>query len=71
MSNFHISERNLSPLGTTGVDHAACAAALVDVGYRHWVSIEMRPPDPDRILGIERALARAITDYAPFFSKSV
>jgi len=67
MNHFHISERNLSPIGTTGVDHAACAAALVDAGYRQWVSIEMRPPYPDRVEGIEGALTVAINDYAPFF----
>ncbi|MCS3731647.1 sugar phosphate isomerase/epimerase family protein [Bradyrhizobium betae] len=38
----HVSEPDLAPLGTSGVDHAALADALRRSGYRGSLSIEMR-----------------------------
>jgi sugar phosphate isomerase/epimerase len=41
-SHMHISEPDLAPTGTTGVDHAPVAAQLAASGYSGWVSIEMK-----------------------------
>jgi sugar phosphate isomerase/epimerase len=41
----HISEPQLSPIGATGADHHAMAAAFRKAGYTGSVSIEMRPAD--------------------------
>lgn len=38
----HISEPNLAPIGSTGVDHAMIAASLDEAKYVGWRSIEMR-----------------------------
>ena len=63
MHHFHISERHLKPIGTTGVDHAACAKALADLGYRRWTSVEMRQPESGALDAIEEALGQAIDAY--------
>ncbi len=41
----HISELQLQPLGTHGVDHAHMANAIHASGYRGWISLEMFAPD--------------------------
>jgi len=41
-AHFHISEPGLADLSAPAVDHASVGRALVDSGYRGWVSIEMR-----------------------------
>jgi sugar phosphate isomerase/epimerase len=42
LAHFHISEPQLGVIGTGGVDHARIAGRLRQLGYRNWVSIEMR-----------------------------
>jgi sugar phosphate isomerase/epimerase len=41
-AHAHVSEPDLAPLGTAGVDHRPVAAALRASGYRGSLSIEMR-----------------------------
>ncbi|MBL0405069.1 sugar phosphate isomerase/epimerase [Microvirga aerilata] len=43
--HFHVSEPNLAPLGTSGVDHTPLASAVKTSNYPHWLSIEMRAVD--------------------------
>jgi sugar phosphate isomerase/epimerase len=51
LRHFHASEPYLAPPGTTGAPHADYAAALRRIGFKHWVSIEMRAPaDAARVL---------------------
>lgn len=45
IGHFHVSEPNLVPTGTAGVDHAPMAAALNGSAYPHWISIEMKAVD--------------------------
>ncbi|EPX60392.1 sugar or sugar nucleotide oxidoreductase [Cystobacter fuscus DSM 2262] len=40
--HFHASESQLAPLGSGTVDHPRFVAALREVHYGHWVSVEMR-----------------------------
>lgn len=40
--SFHISEPSLAPLGSLGGDHVNFAAALRQINYTGWASIEMR-----------------------------
>jgi sugar phosphate isomerase/epimerase len=62
--HFHISEPQLAPLGTGGVDHAGFAAALRDSAYDGWCSIEARrPEDQPAASTVEANLARAMKDY--------
>ena len=42
--HFHASEPDLAPVPTGAVDHAVAAAALREVGYEAWVSLEMKAP---------------------------
>jgi D-psicose/D-tagatose/L-ribulose 3-epimerase len=42
LKHFHISEKDLLPIGTTNVDHNKIAAILRSLHYNRWVSIEMR-----------------------------
>jgi len=41
MEHFHISEKDLAPIGTTDLDHSKVSKALKEVKYEHWNSIEM------------------------------
>lgn len=40
--HVHISEMDLAPIGTTGLDHPAFGRALKEAGWRGIISIEMR-----------------------------
>lgn len=66
LGHFHASEPNLGPLGAAA-DHAAAAAALEDIQYTGWVSIEMRAAgnanDGDNVVAVERAVHGATTAY--------
>ncbi len=42
MEHFHISERNLEPIGSTGVPHDQISELLRKYKYDGWTSIEMR-----------------------------
>lgn len=47
IAHFHASEPNLAELSATS-NHAAAAAALVAIGYKGWVSVEMRSREAER-----------------------
>jgi D-psicose/D-tagatose/L-ribulose 3-epimerase len=65
MKHFHISERNLLPIGTTEVDHAKIAAILRKLHYKRWVSIEMLPGNSMQYADqVEAALKMVKTAYA-------
>lgn len=42
LAHFHISEPNLGNFAKPQVDHAAIARTLQKIGWRNWVTIEMR-----------------------------
>lgn len=64
LRHFHVSEPNLALPGTSGrVDHAAFAAELDTRGYDHWVSLEMRQPEPFTLDGLAEAVRRVKQDY--------
>lgn len=57
LCHFHISEPNLQPIGTDGVDHALFASTLSSLNYDRWFSVEMRAPgDIENVSGVEKAL---------------
>jgi sugar phosphate isomerase/epimerase len=41
---FHISEPDLQPIGSGGVDHQLFASTLRGLAYQGWLSVEMRAP---------------------------
>jgi len=43
IQHFHVSEKDLAPIGGGSVDHARFAAALRKIKYSNWISVEMRP----------------------------
>jgi sugar phosphate isomerase/epimerase len=54
-AHVHVSEPDLAPLGTSGVDHHPVAAALRASGYRGSLSIEMRA-----VAGWQAAIEQAV-----------
>lgn len=42
LQHFHVSERNLLPIGKGDTDHKKVAKILKDLKYDKWVSVEMR-----------------------------
>ena len=63
LCHFHISEPNLQPIGSNGVDHSLFASTLHKRGYDRWYSVEMRPPGTDKnVLGVEKAM-QVVRDY--------
>lgn len=42
LAHVHVSEPDLAPIGTRGLDHSPYAAALRAAGYGGWCSVEMR-----------------------------
>lgn len=69
LRHFHISEPQLAPVGSGGVNHQAFAAALASVGYSGWLSIEMRAPrtgDPAPL--IREAVRASMAAYGPDFA---
>ena len=64
LCHFHISEPNLAPIGTGGVEHSRFAKTLQTGGYQGWFSIEMRPPGGEaNVAGIDDALQAAHRYY--------
>ena len=58
--HLHLSEPDLVPFGTGGVDHAPIAAAVRASGYDRWMSLEMKTIPEDCCLSvIEQAVALA------------
>jgi sugar phosphate isomerase/epimerase len=67
-AHSHVSEPNLSPLGTGGVDHRPIAAAFAASGYSGSLSIEMKVT-PDWPSAFDAAVALVREFYAPVGSK--
>lgn len=62
--HFHISEVDLVPVGSGSVDHRRIGRSLREGGYDGWLSIEMRPLDPARLLvDMEQAIDVAQEAY--------
>jgi sugar phosphate isomerase/epimerase len=65
LRHFHVSEPNLAAPGSSGkVDHPAFAAELRRRGYEHWVSLEMREPEPFNLDALAAAVRRFTGWYA-------
>ncbi len=60
----HVSEPNLAPIGSSGVDHAPVAAALRASGYAGSLSIEMKAVADWRV-AVGRAVTLVREVYAP------
>ncbi len=56
--HFHVGDPGLAPPGSTGVDHRPFGAALRRIGYRRYISIEMR-----RGFGPSREVIRTSIEY--------
>jgi D-psicose/D-tagatose/L-ribulose 3-epimerase len=62
--HFHVSEANLAPIGAGSVAHEQFAAALRQVQYDRWVSVEMRTPTgPEAAQQLRSALTHARKIY--------
>lgn len=62
--HFHASEAHLAPLGAGTVAHERFAATLREVGYEHWVSVEMRSvPEDASLTRLRDALTSAREAY--------
>jgi D-psicose/D-tagatose/L-ribulose 3-epimerase len=46
LCHFHVSEPNLNHFNEPVIDHASVAATLREIGYKHWISLEMREAEP-------------------------
>lgn len=65
LGHFHISEPQLALVGNGGVEHAQVAAALKELGYNGWVSVEMRDGlKSPNTKAVEKALAFVTKTYA-------
>ncbi len=65
LCHFHISEPQLAPIGSGGVDHERIARELKKLNYRRWRSIEMRPPGADdNVAAVSQAMEKAVTLYS-------
>lgn len=62
-AHYHISEPQLAPIGSGGVEHARFAAALRAIGYAGWASIEMRQVEPFQLGDLRRAIEQARREY--------
>jgi sugar phosphate isomerase/epimerase len=60
----HVSEPDLAPIGSSGVDHAPVAAALRACGYAGSLSIEMKAV-PEWRSAVARAVTLVRETYAP------
>jgi len=64
LRHFHISEKNLMPVGKKRRSHKKIADILRKLNYKHWVSIEMRGKESISNIGIvEEALKFASAIY--------
>jgi len=63
LCHFHVSEPNLQPIGSGGVDHALFSKKLKAANYKRWVSVEMRATgNAGNVTGVENAL-KVVCDY--------
>jgi sugar phosphate isomerase/epimerase len=60
---FHASEPGLAEPGRGRSDHRAAALALGEIGYRGWISIEMRTPAGSGLEPLERAVQSVRAAY--------
>lgn len=64
LQHFHISEPYLNLVGTGVTEHKQMAQALKAVGYKNWVSIEMKNNLlPNNVDSVERAITYALETY--------
>jgi len=63
IAHFHVSEKNLAPIGTGSVDHERFAEELRQAHYAHWVSVEMRPGEGSNLERIEAVLKKVQLTY--------
>ena len=68
LRHFHASEPWLASFAEPEVDHAAMARSLAAVGYRGWVSIEMRPTET-ALDSVAEAVRRVSRSYGPVVSQ--
>lgn len=64
LSHFHVSEPNLQPIGTGGVNHDLFARTLRLGDYSRWYSVEMRAPGGENALGVAKALQTVLKFYS-------
>lgn len=66
LGHFHVSEPDLAPISGEGSPHIALGAALRDVAYSGWRSIEMRAPtdDADPLEFLRSSVAAANAAYS-------
>ncbi len=62
--HFHISEKDLAPIGSGSVDHIRYATSLAATGYRGWKSIEMRQPPSHSREAVAAAVSTALKQYS-------
>lgn len=65
LKHFHVSERDLLPIGSTSLDHKEIASVLKLLHYNRWISVEMRGnnfQNNDKI--VEKTLAYVSAAYA-------
>jgi|tagenome__1003787_1003787.scaffolds.fasta_scaffold20969609_2 D-psicose/D-tagatose/L-ribulose 3-epimerase len=67
LDHIHISEPKIGTFTTPAAHHSHIARALADIGYRHWISLEMLS-GPDGIEDLRTALAFISRAYAPILS---
>ncbi len=63
LKHFHASEPQLGDFSSPKMNHAAAAAALREIEYRGWVSIEMKQVE-NQPFGIEQAIGYALENYS-------
>ncbi|MOA32344.1 Xylose isomerase-like TIM barrel [compost metagenome] len=64
LKHFHISEPYLNLVGTGQTKHKEMAGVLRTLGYKNWVSIEMKSGlSSSNIQSVEKALAFALKTY--------
>ncbi|MBX9652591.1 sugar phosphate isomerase/epimerase [bacterium] len=63
IAHFHVSEPNLAEIGTGNVDHDAFADVIEAIGYKKWISIEMRELPSFEIDVLRRAIRTTQMHY--------
>lgn len=63
LAHFHAAEPDLAGFAEPRAAHADAAAALREIGYRRWVSVEMKPQGPDPLAALEQAVRHVSAVY--------